>query len=305
MSKIDTITVAQLDGITLDQLRTFLGVVDTGSFSAAGRRLGRVQSAVSHSVATLEGQLGFPLFDRSGRIPTLTAEGTAILTHARAVSLQVEHLQAAATQMRSGTEPSISMVVESLFPAQRLTALAKAFGERWPCISFKLRVETLGAVLDEVRTGRAGFGVAATYEEHRGVVSVPVGSVRMISVVSPDHPLAKLDGPIPNSEIAKHVQIVLSGRGVEQAGPDRGVLSPRTWRVADMETRESLISAGLGWGNLPTDRVESALATGRLVEIAPDAYAENSRTIGLVAIWLPETPPGPAGRWLVEQLKNP
>ena len=302
MNKIDGTAIAALDGITLDQLRIFICVVDTGTFSAAGRRLGRVQSAVSHSVAALERQLGFALFDRSARIPTLTAEGTAMLAASRSVSLHVEQLQAIATRLRSGTEPAVSMVVESLFPTQRLANLAKAFGERWPCVAFKLRVETLGAVLEEVRCGRAGIGVAANYEEHRGVVSVSVGNVRVVSVVAPGHPLASLSGQIPTSEIAKYVQIVLSGRGTEQSAPDRGVLSHRTWRVADMETREALIAAGLGWGNLPSDRVESALACGRLVAIFPEAFGGSSRTIGLVAVWLPESPPGPAGRWLVDQL---
>jgi Bacterial regulatory helix-turn-helix protein, lysR family len=56
-----------LDGISLDQLHTFLAAADEGSFSAAGRRLRRGQSVVSQSLANLEGQLGVKLFDRSGR----------------------------------------------------------------------------------------------------------------------------------------------------------------------------------------------------------------------------------------------
>lgn len=61
-----------LDALTLDQLRTFIAVVDEGSFSSAGRRLRRVQSAVSHSMANLESQLGVRLWDRSTKVPTLT-----------------------------------------------------------------------------------------------------------------------------------------------------------------------------------------------------------------------------------------
>ena len=47
-----------LDGVTLDQFRTFIAAVDEGSFSAAGRRLGRAQSVVSQTLANMEGQLG-------------------------------------------------------------------------------------------------------------------------------------------------------------------------------------------------------------------------------------------------------
>jgi hypothetical protein len=47
-----------LDGVTLDQMRTFLAAADEGSFSAAGRKLGRAQSVVSQTLANLEGQIG-------------------------------------------------------------------------------------------------------------------------------------------------------------------------------------------------------------------------------------------------------
>jgi DNA-binding transcriptional LysR family regulator len=55
-----------LDGVTLDQFRTFVAAADEGSFSAAGRRLGRAQSVVSQTLANMEAQLGTKLFDRSG-----------------------------------------------------------------------------------------------------------------------------------------------------------------------------------------------------------------------------------------------
>ncbi len=51
-----------LDPMTLDQLRVLVAVAETGSFSAAARRLGRVQSAVSQSVQSLETALGTTLF---------------------------------------------------------------------------------------------------------------------------------------------------------------------------------------------------------------------------------------------------
>ena len=53
-----------LDRLTLDQLRVLVAVAETGSFSAAARKLGRVQSAVSQAAQTLEEVLGAALFDR-------------------------------------------------------------------------------------------------------------------------------------------------------------------------------------------------------------------------------------------------
>jgi DNA-binding transcriptional LysR family regulator len=68
-----------LDGVSLDQLRTFIAAVDEGSFSAAARKLLRAQSVVSETVSNLEEQIGVPLFDRSGRYPKLTPAGIVLL----------------------------------------------------------------------------------------------------------------------------------------------------------------------------------------------------------------------------------
>ena len=90
---------------SLDQLKVFLTVVETGSFAAAGRRLRRATSAVSYSVANLEQQLGVSLFDRERtRKPTLTKAGAAVLTEARTVSLGVDKLRAKVKGLLDGLE---------------------------------------------------------------------------------------------------------------------------------------------------------------------------------------------------------
>jgi DNA-binding transcriptional LysR family regulator len=88
-----------LDGVSLDQLRTFIAAADEGSFSAAGRRLRRAQSVVSQTLANLEGQLGVKLFDRSARFPVLTEHGRALLADARAVAGNVDLFKARAKSL--------------------------------------------------------------------------------------------------------------------------------------------------------------------------------------------------------------
>src|SRR5436189_4661240 len=91
---------AMLDGVTLDQLRTFIAAAEQGSFSAAGRKLGRANSVVSQTLATLENQLGVTLFDRSARYPGLTANGLARLQDARAVPDHMDSMKARAKTLR-------------------------------------------------------------------------------------------------------------------------------------------------------------------------------------------------------------
>ena len=75
-----------LEAVTLDQLRVLITVAEEGSFSAAARKLKRVQSAISQAMANLEGQLGLLLWDRSAKVPKLTEQGRAILAAAQRIS---------------------------------------------------------------------------------------------------------------------------------------------------------------------------------------------------------------------------
>ena len=74
-----------IGNLTLDQLRVLTTIAETGSFSAAGRRLNRAQSAICQAVAMLEDVQGVTLFDRSGFRPVLTEVGRVLVAQARSV----------------------------------------------------------------------------------------------------------------------------------------------------------------------------------------------------------------------------
>src|SRR6202167_2866947 len=121
-----------LDGVSLDQLRTFIAAADEGSFSAAGRRLRRAQSVVSQTLANLEGQLGVKLFDRSARIPVLTDQGRALLDDARAADGDVDLLKARAKRLAGELEPELSVAVDVVLPLAPLTTTVVAFPMEFP-----------------------------------------------------------------------------------------------------------------------------------------------------------------------------
>jgi len=82
-----------LGTLTLDQLRGLVTILETGSFSAAGRKLQRAQSAISHAVQTLEQMQRMQIFDWSGRAPVLTEAGRALVAQARQVLRQADLLR--------------------------------------------------------------------------------------------------------------------------------------------------------------------------------------------------------------------
>jgi DNA-binding transcriptional LysR family regulator len=291
------------DSLTLDQLRAFVAVHQAGNFSAAARRMKRAQSAVSTAMANLEQQLGLTLWDRSTRIPTLTEHGQAILAAATRALAEIDALQRLASDLVGGIEARVSLCVDALFPLTTLVDLVTEFAREFPTVELRVDSQTMSAVSECVLDGTATLGVVTPLGLRPEVERRALAPIRLVTVVSPQHPLAKHKGQATTRVLADHVQIVLTerhGAGV----PDQSVLSPRTWRVTDLGTKRALLLAGVGWGNLPEHVVHDDLARKALVPIRPEALGEDGITLGLFAIYRHDLRLGRAHRYLLASLER-
>jgi DNA-binding transcriptional LysR family regulator len=291
------------DPITLDQLRALVSVVEEGSFSAAARKLRRVQSAISTSMANLENQLGVPLWDRTTKIAKLTDQGHAVVAAARRVLLEVDSLKRLTAGMVLGVEASVSLCIDVLFPLGALVDLCAKFAAEFPAVDLRVDTEVLSAVSTRVSSGAATIGVVSPPGIAPGLERKALSAIRMLPVVGAGHPLARHKGPVPPVRLAEAVQIVLTERS-EAGVADQGVLSPRTWRVADLHTKHAIIRGNLGWGNLPEHLVEDDLRRGKLVAIRPEGWTDEQSTLLLFAVYRSDTTFGPAHRWLMKELAN-
>lgn len=294
-----------LDAMSLDQLRTFIAAADEGSFSAAGRKLRRAQSVVSTTLANLELQVGFPLFDRSGRYPRLTEEGSALLDQARSAVLGMDAFKAKARTLAEGLEPELAVAVDVMYPIATLTAAVQAFHRQFPGTPLRLFVEALGAVVQPLLAGQCRIAVIGSLPEvPANCASQYLLSVPAVTVVAPAHPLAASEGMVLRSEAARHVQLVLTDRSPLTEGRNFGVLAAQAWRLADMGAKHAFLKAGLGWGHMPLHMVQEDLDAGRLVRIPLEGMTGGAAGFSMHAIHMRDHPPGPAGRWFVEHLKH-
>lgn len=285
---------------TLDQLRIFLAIVDTGSFAGAGRKLGRAVSVISYGMANLEGQLGLLLFDREGtRKPVLTEAGRALLAESRAIAQGIDGLRAKVKGLLDGLEAEVDLAVDVMLPAERLGTVLRAFALEFPTVQLRLHVEALGGVTALVGEGHAILGISGPIAGAMdGIERVSAGSVLMVPVAAPTHPLGGLAAILPGTA-RRYTQLVLSDRSRTTEGQDFAVISPKTWRLADLSAKHALLREGVGWGNMPLGMVEDDFARGTLVRLdLPDNPGGN---YGFTAVWRSDTPPGPAASWLLGQ----
>jgi DNA-binding transcriptional LysR family regulator len=293
------------EDITLSQLRTFIAAAEEGSFSAAGRKLKRTQSVVSQILANLESHLGIKLFDRRSRYPRLTDQGRALLHQALAAADSIDDFKARARAMREGLEAELSVVVDVVYPMPALTRAVGAFRKKYPTTSLRLYVDALGGVIQMVLQGRCAIGIVGTLPtvpdelQSEALLTVP-----FVCVAAPNHPLATFRGHVPKSAALKQVQLVLTDRTSLSEGRNFGVLSTQTWRLSDLGAKLAFLRAGFGWGQMPAFMVKDDIESGALVRIRIEGLRLSSQLLPMLAVYRKDAPPGPAGRAMIEWLRN-
>jgi DNA-binding transcriptional LysR family regulator len=224
---------------------------------------------------------------------------------ARAVVSRMDAFKARAKGLSGGLEPELSVVVDVMYPLEHLTRAVTAFQAEFPTTPLTLYVEALGAVLQPVMDGRCAFGVMGSLPTAPSQLTRErLFGVRMLFVSSPKHPLASLKGPIPAAVLAQHRQLVLTDRSELSQGKDFGVFSSNTWRLADLGAKHAFLRAGLGWGAMPMDVIQTDLANRSLVKINLEDVPDANLVMPMSAVFRSDRPPGPAGRWLIEHLKS-
>jgi DNA-binding transcriptional LysR family regulator len=294
-----------LETVTLDQLRMLAAIAETGSFTAAARKVQRAQSAVSHAIAMLEAHLGVALFDRSGRIPVLTPEGQAILEDARVVLVRAERLKARARSMASGEEAELTVGASVVMPRAILIDILARLREAFPALSVRLFVEEVGGAPQLVADGTADLGIVGAPSLRAspadGTERIAIGFVDIVAVAAPDHPLAGIKRTLREADLLDHRQLVPTSRAVPRY-PNRMVQD--VWEIADLSVRCDMLRAGLGWGTAPLHMVAADIATGALVQLDITARPDEAMRVPLYAIHKTDHAPGPAGRHLIELIRQ-
>jgi DNA-binding transcriptional LysR family regulator len=287
---------------TLDQLQILVAVADTGSFSAAGRKLNRAQSVISYAIANLEAQLGLKLFEREGtREPQLTEIGRAMLEDARRMVGVLQRIRSRADSHHQGLEAEVALSVDAALPSPVLVRVLKAFEAQFSTVALRLHIGTLGVIPDHVVSGQADLGIGGLLGEV-DVHLVRIGFMSIVLSAAPSHPLALLPKPVAIEDAREHTQLVVTDQSERTKGRDYGVFAYRTWRLTDLRTKHTMMREGLGWGGLPRWLIADDLASGRLVELDLEPFSEVRSP--LFAMHRNDRSPKPAAAWLIDEFKR-
>jgi len=263
--------------MTLLQLEIFIAIHETGSFTKAAESLNLSQSAVSHSLQTLEGELGIALFDRSKREIRMTEAGAAFLPHAREALNQtriIEQKALSLTQLESGT---VKLGCFPSFTANLLPELLVGFQAKYPNIECIVLEGDYYDIANWVRNGVVDIGFSI---DPRSELSFdPLFDDSMLVVMSDSHPLK--DRPtIAVDGIAEEPYINVGGyeQLLDLILQNTSIRLNVKYHLSNTYSILAIVRAGLGVTLLPSLAIPKE-ATG--IVARPLAPAFN-RSIGMV-----------------------
>ena len=301
------------DVLTPDSLAMLHAIEKAGSFAAAARAMHLVPSALTYRVRQIEDALDVLLFDRSSRQAKLTAAGQELLREGERLLADIDAIANRVKRVATGWESEFTIAVDGIIDKVTIMELCEAFLAQSPPTRLKLRDETLAGTLEALTNGQAdlALGIAGTPGDSgaaTGIHSQPLGAMRFVFAVSPQHPLALAPEPLSDLLIGQHRAVAVADSVKRGVGMTVGLLPGQdVFTVPNMQSKIDAQVRGLGVGFVPESLSQALVEAGRLLVREVE---RPQRVSQLSYAWrIPDGSEGERGgralQWWLKQLKSP
>lgn len=296
--------------MTLDQIRAFISVVETGSFRAAAQKRFKTQSTISAAVQSLEKEFGISLFDRSQYRPVLTSEGKAFYLQARRLIEDSESLIELGHTLTGGTDQQLNIALSAMCAQYHgLSPIADLLSEH-PDIRLNITTEHLSGIPEQLEKNNADLAIGPDVGLSQAFEYLPVFSVRLQCVAAPGYireaendsvpihnpvqvqnpdtmpdnttpDLPKRSDSICSHKVMRnypHILIADSGREkpLDHVNVIPGGIK---WYADDYGVKKALLLARCGWARMPVHMIEHELSQRLLVPLTVENFANQNEVM--------------------------
>ncbi len=285
------------------EMRSFVAVVDAGSFVRAAEALSVSKAAVSRYVSELEARLGVRLLQRTTRRLSLTAEGEVFHARCQTLLADVDEAEAEITSRSGDARGLLKVNVPVSFGILHLAPLWGEFIRRQPNVSFD--VTLADRVVDLVEEGY-DLAVRIARLPSSTLISRKLSATRLVVCASPKY-LKRAGTPKVPQDLARHTVLAYSlltgGDEWHFAGPD-GPVSVKTAPCLRTNSGDTCRAAALNHQGVvmqPSFMVSADLAAGTLVELMP---RYRGIELGIYAVYPTRKHVAPKVRLLIDFLAD-
>ena len=248
----------------INNLKTFVSVAETRSFSLASENLFLTQPAISKRIAALESELATALFDRIGRQITLTEAGRALLPRARKILDELEDSRRAIRNLSGNVSGKLSLGTSHHIGLHRLPPVLSDYNQKYPAVALDLHFLASEVVCQQVIHGDIELGIVT-------LPRVPEEPLRykkiwddpMDIMISASSPFAKRTDLSLESLLAQPAILPEPGTYtrdiIEEAFEKNNKPLSTAMSTNSLETVRMMVSIGLGWSVLPRTMINRSL----------------------------------------------
>jgi DNA-binding transcriptional LysR family regulator len=256
--------------VDLNDVIVFAKVVQTGSFTRAGRELELPKSTVSRKVSELEARLGARLLQRTTRSLSLTDAGRAYYEHASRIVSELDAASAAVLELEEAPRGRLRVAAPLNFGL--FAPVLSSFVSRYPAVEVEMVCSD--RIVDLVEE-RFDVAIRASRLKDSTLVARPLGMLRSFLVASPSY-VARRGAPDKPKDLRQHACLVF-GAGADRGhfrlsrrGKEETVAASGRVVANDFDLLQQAAKDGLGIAMLPFPRVAADLDAGNLVRVLTD-----------------------------------
>ncbi len=253
--------------ISLKQWRMLHAVVDCGGFAGAAQFLNISQSAISYTIAKLQEQLGVQLLKIEGRKARITEQGRLLLERSRHLIREALELEEFAEQIGRGNNMNVRLVADHHFPDDLLMLATREFLLQGRMVNMHLSEVNVDLAKEVLLNKTADLVICS--QVPAGFLGDPLLDVEYMAVAHPTHPLFELGRAVCAEDLARTVQVSVSGAIDDSKTRDtnRFLKRPLHWQVSSVDSAIAALHQGIGYAWLTKHHVKKSLKQGTLKEL--------------------------------------
>jgi DNA-binding transcriptional LysR family regulator len=256
--------------VEIRQLRAFVAIAETGTFTAGALRVHVTQAAISMQIRQLESEIGARVFVRAPRHVILTEAGEQLLRRARHILREHDAALDEIAELAGAERGRLRIgSASAMVLTEQLPAILKELRKQHPAAEISVTSGTSEVLVDQILAGEVDIAFVSLPVDVRGIKTERLSEDQLVAIASPRHKLAK-QRTISAYTLAGE-RLILGERGgntrrlIDQFFAQAGVTLRVAMELSRQQAIKRMVEEDMGVGIVPLQSVKDEVDKGKLI----------------------------------------
>jgi DNA-binding transcriptional LysR family regulator len=256
--------------VEIRQLRAFVAIAESGTFTAGALRVHVTQAAISMQIRQLENEIGAKVFVRAPRHVILTEAGEQLLRRARHILREHDAALDEIAELAGAERGRLRIgSASAMVLTEQLPAILKELRKQHPAAEISVTSGTSEVLVDQILAGEVDIAFVSLPVDVRGIKTERLSEDQLVAIASPRHKFAK-QRTISAFTLAGE-RLILGERGgntrrlIDQFFAQAGVTLRVAMELSRQQAIKRMVEEDMGVGIVPLQSVKEEVEKGRLV----------------------------------------